>query len=580
MTDTPITEQRRDPRYEIVHGRSVEVLVQRKSDKTDETIRGELRNLSSGGAQLLLPIYPKFSEEIGLRIHIPESNVEIDVTAEVCWIRPAEENQCLIGCSFATKVSESLLEHMAILGIINRRRDQRCVTSVLGTARWELGGDSFPVRITDYSKGGFCMTSGHPSTVGGAVTVELDAADDSVPPISGKVCWQDERDGEYVLGCSLKRAQDVELLRRFCGVSGEDGQTKWVSFRRKAEQTLYLSITWVFVFVGSTLLGIEAIESWRSTPLNIRLADAERNSVALALNSNTRSVTAGANHQMDHRETIQLDGNTDQSGSGLGHHAIQDTTPQKWNVVPHTIGDAAGIQQVGDVALSQPIDTIMESPPGANKKLFAPEPKARPKSTWPAANNVNSSVSVAHVEKSNDARVGQDDTSVMSFDESVSVGHVRRHVPTQIHVWRDNQDASVSIKTHVTNKRTGQVNDNDHNDAVNQAMLGPSVDITKAKEAFGVGDGLYLKSRYDKALSSFQVAVENDSRNALYYYLLAMTHYQLRHFDEAEKMARKAIRLEQEWPIENRGRRLSRYQGRPRLWVEKLRSKSRNVVND
>ncbi len=155
---------------------------------------------------------------------------------------------------------------------------------------------------------------------------------------------------------------------------------------------------------------------------------------------------------------------------------------------------------------------------------------------------------------------------------------IPRRVPTQTRVGRDNEDAAV--KTRVTTKLTPRVKNNDHNNSVHHALLGPSVSITKAKDAFVVGDGFYRASRYDKAMSAFQTAAENDSRNALYYYLLAMTHYELRQFGEAENMAQKAIRLEQDGPIENWGSRLSRYQGHPRLWVEQRRSAFRNAIND
>jgi hypothetical protein len=293
MTVTFITERRLEPRYEIVHGRSVEVLVQRKSDESDETIQGQLRNLSSEGVQIYLPTYPKFSEEIGLRIHIPDAKVKIDATAEVVWIRPAEDNQCLIGCSFAIRLSESFLDRLAVAGIIDRRRHPRRVVSIPGIARRELDADSFPVRITDYSERGFCMASGRPSTVGGAVSVELDSPDDVVPPISGKVCWQEERDGEYVLGCSLKRVEDFEQLRRLCSVSGDNRQTTSPSFRRQTGLTLFLVVIWVFVFVGTTLLGLRAIESWRSRPIKDGLVDTERNSATLAVSSETDSATAG-----------------------------------------------------------------------------------------------------------------------------------------------------------------------------------------------------------------------------------------------------------------------------------------------
>ena len=153
--------RRENPLYEVVHGDSVEVLVQRKSDECDETIHGKLRNLSPEGAQILLPTYLKFQEEIELQIHIPDAEVKIEAAAEVSWIRPAEDDQCLIGCSFAEKLSESVLDRLAIARINDRRREPRHEVSTPGMARWKLDANSkIPIRITDYSEGGFCMASG------------------------------------------------------------------------------------------------------------------------------------------------------------------------------------------------------------------------------------------------------------------------------------------------------------------------------------------------------------------------------------------------------------------------------------
>ena len=104
-----------------------------------------------------------------------------------------------------------------------------------------------------------------------------------------------------------------------------------------------------------------------------------------------------------------------------------------------------GIQLVGDVVLSKRTGTIMEPRVGTHDKFFAPETAPRLTSTRPSARNVNSSVSVSYTEKSNaPARVGQDDSSLISFDGSVSVDRIPRHIPTPTGVGRENQDTSVA----------------------------------------------------------------------------------------------------------------------------------------
>ena len=98
------------------------------------------------------------------------------------------------------------------------------------------------------------------------------------------------------------------------------------------------------------------------------------------------------------------------------------------------------------------------------------------------------------------------------------------------------------------------------------------IDKHRAKEAWALGGQLYRSNQYAEAAEAFRDAVRHDSRNALYRYLLAMSVYQQDQFEEADRMLKLAILLERTRPIDKWGSLLSRYQGRPRLWVEQQRS--------
>ena len=58
-----------------------------------------------------------------------------------------------------------------------------------------------------------------------------------------------------------------------------------------------------------------------------------------------------------------------------------------------------------------------------------------------------------------------------------------------------------------------------------------------------------------------------------------MSQYQAHDKKSAERNLKIGISLEKKQPIENWGAKLSRYQGRPRLWVEEQRSTARIGVS-
>ncbi len=523
MTDTlNDSERRRERRHEVVLDRTVEALIQRGSDESEETVAGELLDLSQGGMQVCLPIYLKFSEVIGVRIVVPEADVEFDVTAKVCWIRPTEDNKCLVGCSFTPKISDAPVERLAAFGVINRRRHFRKASRIAAVARWGLDAEASSVQILDYSEGGFCMVSDRPSTVGATVSVDVDAPDGEAAPISARVCWQVERDGRYFLGCSTKSVYDYQRLHDLCSKTTAG-----------VVPVPFIVATCLFAFFGSTLVGLKAIDCWPGSPMETLSVAAEFNTVAATRLSDTNIATTGETTNVNPPESTESDKNT------------------------------AAIENMIDVGPITAQEAVPERTVATADKLDTP-PQVRPANT-----------------------------SISSIDEPVSVDQVPP--PSS----RMNQDAALVTKKHVETQLAPQVADSDQIKAAPQAISVPPqvaktdqikaapqaiseplVDITKAKEAFVVGDRFYRNSHFDKARSAFQTAVKYDSQNALHYYLLAMTHYQLRQFQEAESAVQNAIRLEKEWPIENWGSRLSRYQGRARLWVEQLRAAVPDGIHD
>ncbi len=99
-------------------------------------------------------------------------------------------------------------------------------------------------------------------------------------------------------------------------------------------------------------------------------------------------------------------------------------------------------------------------------------------------------------------------------------------------------------------------------------------DRQRAEQWVQHGGQLYRAGRYEEAVAAFGSAIQYDSQNALYYYLLAMSQYEAKQREDARRSLNAALALERTSPIPSWGQLVSRYQGPARLWVEHLRSKA------
>jgi tetratricopeptide (TPR) repeat protein len=100
-------------------------------------------------------------------------------------------------------------------------------------------------------------------------------------------------------------------------------------------------------------------------------------------------------------------------------------------------------------------------------------------------------------------------------------------------------------------------------------------DRKRAEQWVQQGGQLYRAGRYEEAVAAFGSAIQHDSQNPLYYYLLAMSQYEAKQRDDARRSANAALALERTSPIASWGQLVSRYQGPARLWVEELRRQAR-----
>lgn len=204
---------KKNERLELGTGNVATIQIQRQVTKESETVEGRLVDLSTGGAKIAVGRSLKFSEAIGLRIIVPEMDLQIDVDAQVCWMRSANGDQWVIGCSFTPKISEELVVQLARRGYVERRRDRRHEIALPASACWQLEKDRIPVEVRDCSTGGFCIATEKTGDIGKQILLTV-TGQDEVRVIAGRIQWQVKVHNKILIGCSFSLADDYAYLRK------------------------------------------------------------------------------------------------------------------------------------------------------------------------------------------------------------------------------------------------------------------------------------------------------------------------------------------------------------------------------
>jgi len=179
------------------------ITVQWNSDGETVSTSGMLQDLSSNGIRLVLQKPIPVRKAIEFRIRAGEMDFDCNVSAEVRWMRARGPDQWLLGCSFTSGFSNSVLDQLAVAGYLNRRKDPRCPISVAALARQELMTETIGVHLADYSRGGCRMFSPVPMSVGERVMVVLAGTSRGTYSLSARALWQLKVENGYFVGCSF-----------------------------------------------------------------------------------------------------------------------------------------------------------------------------------------------------------------------------------------------------------------------------------------------------------------------------------------------------------------------------------------
>lgn len=206
----------REPRCCILEDGMVGVRVERVRGSAPGMIDAELIDISRSGVKLRVASCPALGEEVVLRLEVPSADLDLALSAKVQWTRAVADETWRIGCALASELPEHILSRLAVNGYIQRRQDERHATDIGGKARWELDRHPFPVRIVNFSAGGFCIACPREERerAGERLLLEFDGEEAGSAFVVGRSVWLLDVGDSHRIGCTFVNREGHRLLRR------------------------------------------------------------------------------------------------------------------------------------------------------------------------------------------------------------------------------------------------------------------------------------------------------------------------------------------------------------------------------
>lgn len=598
----------RESRYAIQSGRTVPVVIKRTTSETAQTIVGELINLSRGGAKLTVQQCVPFSETIEIAIDLVDADVQLVLTAEVCWTRPAEDDSWQLGCSFGAPLPEEVMTKLAAAAYLERRKSERQLTSIVATARSELGGTGARVEISNFSAGGFCLRRAGSETTGDHILVEFKRPNESRATIHARVQWRLKIGRDCLLGCSFVNGNDVNYLYEMAN----EVDAKWPTDAATDESARTKpSAPWkatAAIFVGVVCAGLLYVVTLWSLPTDkpiqqSRMASVDRPAASHDEPDHTRTRTPAPTATLDsngggvkpasnRRSFGNNDGkrvrqNVDAAPSAddldLDFSALEVATLPESTVSDH---GPETISQTPDEPVAAQIETTtraadeleIEQPDASD--LVVPSVDLRPVAdavyrllTAVQSRAPQPTVDLPDSQQSVDPRPSQPSVDSQAYQQPIDTQSSQQPSTqeTEPVVEQDSLDPIVATES----VAASQFEPEEDTEAEQEPEPEPSVvlDPKAAIAAFVQGQDYYRRRQFSHAVDAFLTAANNDPENPLYRYFLALSQFELGKNAEAQQSAEAAARLERLRPISNWGTTLQRYQGAARIWLENTRRK-------
>jgi len=211
----------RETRYKLVARDAVEVSVDLPPENESHRHDAELIDISTTGLRICSDLPVADESMLTVTVSTADSASPITVRAQVCWTTLAAKGRIYAGCSIEPAIPQSLLDHLAAAGILERRQEVRQEASLTLPARWELDPNADEAAILNISPGGLSLLMPRRGNVGRRISLTVSDEGEKPVRIYVKARWQIQTQDGTVVGCEfpdratyLRLAQVAQAIAR------------------------------------------------------------------------------------------------------------------------------------------------------------------------------------------------------------------------------------------------------------------------------------------------------------------------------------------------------------------------------
>jgi len=194
---------RRYARFKICDERELTALLEQTEGREPRQLRCKIIDLSLGGVKLSVSQEITLQDAVRISFELPEADVDLSVSATICWVRKAGANTWRLGCAFEKELPESLIRQLAQHEYVDRRNCERSEHSLAISVKWESTQQTIPARLHDLSDGGFCMLCLDQPIEGDRFRMMLTTPDGETIFVTARVQWQKPMQDGFVAGCEF-----------------------------------------------------------------------------------------------------------------------------------------------------------------------------------------------------------------------------------------------------------------------------------------------------------------------------------------------------------------------------------------
>jgi len=271
--------QSREHRYRIAPDQPVQLTIEprRSSDEekievvpvdksialTDcqESYSAELLDLSCGGAKLRVSKAVDLDEDVWIRIREITPDVDLVVSAKICWTSPDLGGGWLLGCVISPKFPADFLEGLAEAGLVERRDNGRIPVDLAVGAKSDTSPQWRASELVDYSSGGFCVTLPNYDGKSQRLLLMVHHPDGREFMIPATIQWVATKKGRLLAGCEFIRPDGLNLLKQVL----DPQNAEEISTDESATESLG---RWPWLITGSALVAA-SIAWWLSGVIQI-----------------------------------------------------------------------------------------------------------------------------------------------------------------------------------------------------------------------------------------------------------------------------------------------------------------------